>query len=412
MSLIKNSVYNIAGFIIPTLVAIPTLGILARQLGVEKFGLFTLAFAVVGYASIFDGGVTRAVIREVAIFRNDFEKQKQIFSTASLIVLILGAFAFLGLFFGSSSLIELLNVSGSNFIDTKIAFQLLAFIMPVYLLNQIWLAYLEGLEKFGNISIQRTISSSLLALLPLVFCWFNATLVNAIWGLVVGRTLSLILTFFICKKMILNSGLRFYKSIFKRLITFGGWLTLSNIISPIMVYFDRFVISNVMGASRIAFYTAPAEGVARLSNIPFALARALFPKLSNSQDATEKKRLEQQSYFLVSLVCLPIVILAILLSDSIMTIWMGSEYAGTASNVLKILLIGFLFNALAQIPYALLQSQGKSKTTALIHISEVLPYLFLLFFLTFHYGVIGTAFAWTVRTLVDLIILFILSRKR
>uniref|UniRef100_UPI0012506048 flippase n=2 Tax=Acinetobacter ursingii TaxID=108980 RepID=UPI0012506048 len=285
-------------------------------------------------------------------------------------------------------------------------------IMPVYLLNQIWLAYLEGLEKFGNISIQRTISSSLLALLPLVFCWFNATLVNAIWGLVVGRTLSLILTFFICKKMILNSGLRFYKSIFKRLITFGGWLTLSNIISPIMVYFDRFVISNVMGASRIAFYTAPAEGVARLSNIPFALARALFPKLSNSQDATEKKRLEQQSYFLVSLVCLPIVILAILLSDSIMTIWMGSEYAGTASNVLKILLIGFLFNALAQIPYALLQSQGKSKTTALIHISEVLPYLFLLFFLTFHYGVIGTAFAWTVRTLVDLIILFILSRKR
>uniref|UniRef100_UPI00124F8D50 oligosaccharide flippase family protein n=1 Tax=Acinetobacter ursingii TaxID=108980 RepID=UPI00124F8D50 len=64
MSLIKNSVYNIAGFIVPTLVAIPTLGILARQLGVEKFGLFTLAFAVVGYASIFDGGVTRAVIRE------------------------------------------------------------------------------------------------------------------------------------------------------------------------------------------------------------------------------------------------------------------------------------------------------------------------------------------------------------
>nr|WP_308437819.1 oligosaccharide flippase family protein [Acinetobacter seifertii] len=79
MSLIRNSVYNIAGFAIPTLIAIPTLGILARQLGVEKFGLFTLAFAIVGYASIFDGGITRAVIREIAIFRDKKEEQKKLF---------------------------------------------------------------------------------------------------------------------------------------------------------------------------------------------------------------------------------------------------------------------------------------------------------------------------------------------
>ncbi|VXA57017.1 putative O-antigen transporter [Acinetobacter proteolyticus] len=412
MSLIKNSIYNIAGFAIPTIIAIPALGVLARQLGLENFGLFTLAFAVVGYASIFDGGLTRAVIREIAIFRDDLEKQKQIFSTASIVVLILGLIASCFLYFGATSLIKLLKVSDGNLIDAKVAFQLLAFIMPIYLLNQIWLAYLEGLEKFGNINIQRTISSSVLALLPLIFCLIDATLVNAIWGLVIGRIFSLLLTFFVCKKMIINSGLGFYEPVFKRLVAFGGWLTLSNIISPIMVYFDRFVISNIMGASKIAFYTAPAEGVARLGNIPFALARALFPKLSNSQDPVEKKRLEQQSYFLVSLVCLPIVILGILLSDFIMTIWMGAEYAGTSANVFKILLIGFLFNALAQIPYALLQSQGKAKTTALVHLSEVLPYLLLLFFLTFHYGVIGTAIAWSVRTFIDLIILFILSRKR
>ncbi|OEY91870.1 transporter [Acinetobacter proteolyticus] len=412
MSLIKNSIYNIAGFAIPTIIAIPALGVLARQLGLENFGLFTLAFAVVGYASIFDGGLTRAVIREIAIFRDDLEKQKQIFSTASIVVLILGLIASCFLYFGATSLIKLLKVSDGNLIDAKVAFQLLAFIMPIYLLNQIWLAYLEGLEKFSNINIQRTISSSVLALLPLIFCLIDATLVNAIWGLVIGRIFSLLLTFFVCKKMIINSGLGFNEPVFKRLVAFGGWLTLSNIISPIMVYFDRFVISNIMGASRIAFYTAPAEGVARLGNIPFALARALFPKLSNSQDPVEKKRLEQQSYFLVSLVCLPIVILGILLSDFIMTIWMGAEYAGTSANVFKILLIGFLFNALAQIPYALLQSQGKAKTTALVHLSEVLPYLLLLFFLTFHYGVIGTAIAWSVRTFIDLIILFILSRKR
>ena len=105
MSLIRNSVYNIAGFAIPTLVAIPALGILARQLGVEKFGLFTLAFAIVGYASIFDGGITRAVIREIAIFRDKKEEQK-IISTASVSVLILGTIAAILLVLFSNNLIS------------------------------------------------------------------------------------------------------------------------------------------------------------------------------------------------------------------------------------------------------------------------------------------------------------------
>lgn len=42
-------------------------GFIARSLGLEKFGLFTLAYALVGYAGIFDMGLSRAVIRAIAI---------------------------------------------------------------------------------------------------------------------------------------------------------------------------------------------------------------------------------------------------------------------------------------------------------------------------------------------------------
>ena len=74
MSLIKNSAWNLAGFAIPILIAIPAIGYLARALGVEKFGIFTLAYAVVGYASIFDAGLSRAVIRAVAMNTSDEPK--------------------------------------------------------------------------------------------------------------------------------------------------------------------------------------------------------------------------------------------------------------------------------------------------------------------------------------------------
>ena len=90
---------------------------------------------------------------------------------------------------------------------------------------------------------------------------------------------------------------------------------------------------------------------------------------------------------------------------------MGLNYGNQAANVLCILLIGFYFNSLAQIPFSVLQAKGKSKTTALIHAIEIFPYLGLLFYMTYHLGLIGTAIAWSVRMGVDLILLFVLSRK-
>ena len=412
MSLVKNSIYNIAGFAVPTLIAIPALGWLARQLGVESFGLFTLAFAIVGYASIFDGGITRAVIREVSIFRNDLSEQCKILSTANVVVLVLGCVGSLLLYFCANNLVNLLKITYENSIQARLSFELLASIIPVFLINQVWLAYLEGHEKFANLNIQKVISSSLIAILPAIFCWYKPSLVYAILGLVFGRYLSLAITFFVCKKMIIQSGIGFNVIVFKRLMAFGGWLTVSNIISPIMVYFDRFVISNIMGASRIAFYTAPAEAVSRLINIPYALSRALFPKLSHSNDLDEKKKLENQSYLLISLVCLPIVIIGCFLAEFILSTWLGSNYAGLAVQVFQILLVGFYFNALAQIPFSILQADGKSKVTALIHVFEIIPYLAILFYLTYEFGIVGTAIAWSLRTFVDLILMFILSRKK
>ncbi|HBM9969189.1 TPA: oligosaccharide flippase family protein, partial [Enterobacter chengduensis] len=93
MSVIRNSIWNIAGYIIPAIITIPALGILGRVLGAEIFGVFTLAMAIVGYASIFDVGLSRAVIREVSIFRDDTEEKQRIIFTSSLLVIIMGLIA-------------------------------------------------------------------------------------------------------------------------------------------------------------------------------------------------------------------------------------------------------------------------------------------------------------------------------
>lgn len=104
MSLIKNSIWNIAGLAIPILIAIPSMGYLARSLGIEKIGLFTLAYAVVGYASLFDMGISRAVIRNVAIYAGNDNKINKVIGTSSCFVFFLSVFATLALFFQQRNL--------------------------------------------------------------------------------------------------------------------------------------------------------------------------------------------------------------------------------------------------------------------------------------------------------------------
>jgi O-antigen/teichoic acid export membrane protein len=144
MPLIKNSIWNILAVIIPTIIAIPVLGVLARKLGIELFGVFTLVFALMGYASIFDAGFSRAVVREIALERKSPLVIKNVLFTASTFIFLLGLLAALLLFFFSSGLTLLLNVSNVYYEDVTYSLKLVSFIIPVFLFTLIWLSYLEG----------------------------------------------------------------------------------------------------------------------------------------------------------------------------------------------------------------------------------------------------------------------------
>ncbi len=411
MSLIKHSAYNILGFAIPTIVSIPAFGVLSRWLSIEEFGVFTLTFAIVGYASIFDAGLSRAVTREVSIYREDTTEQSKILGTANLLILFLCLIASFSLFVFSPYLATYLKITSASFTNVVISLRLLTLAIPFYIFNLIWTGYLEGMEDFLSVNIQKSISNSIIVLLPVLFCMIEKNIIYATFGLVIGRLISIIITSIYCRIILKKSKFNFDKKVFKRLLDYGSWITVSNIISPIMVYFDKFIVSNILGAQKVAFYTAPAEGVNRMINIPIALTKVLFPKINNAKSLDEQINLEKYSYVIITCVCLPFAITGFCFAKEIMTIWMGAEYGENTADVLKILLFGYYFNSIAQIPYTILQSKGFSKYTAAVHAIEIIPYLILLYYFTKTYGLIGAAGVWTVRVIVDFWLLFFASSK-
>src|SRR2546428_14192229 len=64
--LARNAVWNLLSLAAPMLVALGAIPALIRTLGADRFGILTLAWMLIGYCSLFDLGLGRALTKLVS----------------------------------------------------------------------------------------------------------------------------------------------------------------------------------------------------------------------------------------------------------------------------------------------------------------------------------------------------------
>src|SRR5215472_658854 len=90
--LAKNVLWNLVGSGAPMAVAVFSIPLLIRGLGKDRFGVLTLAWALIGYASLFDLGLGRALTQLVARKLGAGEEREipSLTWTSLLLMLLLG----------------------------------------------------------------------------------------------------------------------------------------------------------------------------------------------------------------------------------------------------------------------------------------------------------------------------------
>lgn len=406
MSLFRNSFLNILGSVLPAIVAIPALGYMARELDPELFGVAVLIWALVGYAGIFDAGLGKAVVRHISICAGQKASHGKIVGTALSFVVVTGSLVCILIYALAEVIVgSVFNVAPENYQESVQGLVLAAFCIPSFLAALILQSYFEGLERFRVFNIYRTISGVVSYVFPVIGLYWFGEFSMLIAGLLVARLGSLLVVMMLVGVKINPSSWKFDRSILAELISFGGWLTVTNIVSPFMVYMDRFVIAKLTGAQSVAFYAAPAELVNRMSILPVAVTRAVFPRLAALEGQNESAVVRQQAYLFMLILVAPIAFAFILAAPWMIEVWLGREYVSASSTIFQIMLFGFFCNSLALVPYTSLQAKGKSFLTAKIHLFEVVPYLALLLVFVMWIGVEGGALVWALRMFLDFFVM-------
>lgn len=413
MSLKRNTLWNLFGSGVPFLLGTVTIPYLLRHVGVEAFGILTLIWALIGYFSLFDFGLGRALTQQVATNRasGQIEELPSLVKTGLLFILVTGAIGGLLLSVLSSPLgFKWLNVSVTLQQSTVYSLLIAAIGIPMTTLTTGLKGVLEAYEDFKAANMLRLLLGAANFGLPVLSVMaFGPSLPMMVSSLIVARLVVLGAHLYLVFKKLPVGWIeaKFNKKKMKGLLSFGAWMTMSNIVSPLMVVADRFIISSILGASLVAYYTVPSDFLIRILIIPGALSAALFPRLTSmlNTDRKEAKKLYLKSLKVVTLTMLPICFSISIGSYWGLSFWLGQDFSQHSWRIASILAVGLLLNSIAHVPYAAVQASGNARITALLHVCEFAFYIPLLFLFLHLFGLPGAAVIWVIRVGADLLFL-------
>ncbi|HUK46113.1 MAG TPA: flippase [Terriglobales bacterium] len=417
-SVILNSLWNFAGQISPLLLAAFAIPVLIHGLGVNRFGVLTLVWILVGYFSFFDLGMGRAITKLLAekIALNDLGSAASLIWTAAFSMMLLGIlFGGLLFVFAPYLINSVLKIPPELRQETLHCIPWLAASVPFVTLTSGLRGTLEAQQNFAVVNALRAGLGFITYLAPLAVLLFSHNLFPIVVTLALARMLGCVLHFWACRRYVptFTYRVKWERRSLRALLGFGSWITISNLSSPLMVYFDRFLIASVLSISVVAYYTAPFDAVTKLWLIPAALAGVLFPAFSEALAVENRERaisLYERSIASTLALLFPVILGIVLFAHEGLLLWLGPNFANRSTVLLQILAIGVFTNSLANMPYALLQAWGRPDITAKLHLVEIPCYFALLYWGIRTHGIEGAALAWTIRLSVEAAVLFFVLR--
>lgn len=416
--LARNVVINLAGQAAPLVVAVVAIPLLIRGLGTERFGVLTLMWVVIGYFSLLDLGLGRALTQLVAdrLGRGREEEVPALAWTALVMVLALGTLGGVVAAVAAPWLIlEVVRLPDELKPETVRAMYLLALSLPAVASTAALRGILEAVQRFDLVNALRLPLSVFNYAGPLLVLPFSSSLVPVIALLLAGRLAAWGAHLWLCLRAVPSlRRVEFDRSSIPALVRFGGWTTVSNVISPLMVYLDRFLIGGMVSVTAVAYYVTPYEVVTKLWIVPGGLLGVIFPAIATTfaHDRERTARMFWRAVRVMTLIVFPVLLVLVALAPEGLRLWLGSDFAANSTVVLRWLAVGVLINCLGQVAYTVLQGIGRPDLTAKLHMVELPFYLGVLLVLVQRYGIEGAAAAWVLRIVVDTVALFVLADRR
>jgi O-antigen/teichoic acid export membrane protein len=402
--ILKNILINFVGLVLPTFVSLLTIPLYIKILGVDRYGVINLVWALIGYFSVLDLGVSLATENHIAKARaTGDEAVATIFWSACWMNFVTGVIGGALIYFGAYIYTaHVVHLQPEFQHEVLAALPWIALAVPVANVSWVFAGALTGVERFKAFNVNQTLGTFIFQLLPLGAAYLiapslavvipAAVCARLIAGLMLGATTLRALEI---KRLKLPEW-----PVIRELFGYGKWVIATSGANMIGDSLDRVLVGAMLGAKFVTYYAMPQNLVTRLNLLQSAMLRTLFPRLSAATKDDAGVMVRHALTFLNGAFT-PCVIFALFALGPFLTVWVGPELAAESAPVGRIIVIGVWITGQSNLMKILIQAQADPAAVARVSFLELPVFIAALWAGIHFFGIIGAGVAVVMKTVVD-----------
>jgi len=325
-----NTLIQIIGKIISTILGLFALALITRYLGQVGFGEYTtITTFLTFFAVIADLGLTLVTVQMISGSpANEGKILNNLFSLRLATVLLL---------MGLAPLL-VLGLPYSQTIKTGVLITAAFFIFPA--LNQILTGLFQKRLSMDRVAISEIVSRVVLIIGIILTKWLDKGLAGILVVTVLSGAASFFCHYLFARRFAIIR-LEFDFSYWKKIINKSWPLTITIVLNLIYLRADTLILSLFRSQGEVGLYGAAYKIIDVLTTLPFMFAGLILPILTAAW--LEKKSVQfrvvlQKSFDFMLITALPLVVGAQFLAKPVMIFVAGQDFAA-AGLILKMLII-------------------------------------------------------------------------
>lgn len=403
----KNSALNVLSGVFPFVFFIALTPKTLEIIGLELFGVYTILCSIILIVGSIDFGVSRTILLTISNdkalgLNNNFQTlmiAKNLVHIISAIYFILG-----------SVVITIIIIYGRLSADINVAAIMALFGSIATLETSTHRSILEVNDRFVSLNLVRTVIACFLPLAPLLPVFsVNHPLSSALFWVALSRCVGAAV--YISSTNRHRRPLQFApannikKSSIVQFIDRSKYVGVTNILSLVMTYSDRFLIASFVSIAAMANYVIAYDTVTKVWLVMGALSSAILPRLASENRANRSnlndKSVIHQVRLLIVVACIAPCVAIALFANVIFELWLGAAYNAETSSIAMFLALGVALNCMTQLNFNLLQINGGERHGVALQIMNLSAWgIFCLAFVPI-YGVLAAAAAFLARMILD-----------
>lgn len=402
-SLKANIAANVLGRSYTALCGIIFVPVYLHFLGVESYGLFALLNSYMAIAFLLDIGFSGALTRDVArLSESTPERLRDLVWSISLPYCAVTLALALAVYLAAPWIATVILREGREFhqpmIITSVGFA--GFALILQLPGFLFMGGLGGLQR-QDLANVITIASTTLRYGGSVFLLWGlsgSVAMLMMWqALVAGLTAAA--AFAVLWRLLPSNHRRprFQGALLRDLWRFAVGTAGTALFAMLVLQSDKVFVGALLPLKEVGIYMVASVIATNLMMLAQPISAAAFPRLAQLYARTDGAAIHatfRKLSQLVAVAVLPLTTVIAFFPQETLVVWTGNVVVSVdAAPILRLLVIGISYNALASIPYSMILAAGRIRSLFVLISVICAAALPLIYFFTAWLGIMGTAIA-------------------